>query len=132
MELNERILFYCVLSTVLKDVFGELQCSHCLSNGKEGCAVTPSPAEPCSKYRQRKGPMNCMIAKITNSSGSIIQFLRGCTGLWTSSGCINQSDTNTELCYDICSTNNCNSANRFRRSCIIYPITVLLYAIVTK
>jgi hypothetical protein len=58
-----------VVVLYIPDVFGELQCSHCLSNGYEGCAVSPSAVEPCSKKHQRKGPMNCMIAKITNSSG---------------------------------------------------------------
>lgn len=118
----------------ISDVFGELTCFRCISNGYHDCVIKPPPAEPCSKYFQRKGHMNCIIAKISITSGSCSFFYFTnifilCTLpshihiLLSCSGCINQSDK-ISLCYNICSTNNnnCNKANIFRSSLIMYLV----------
>ncbi|XP_060578066.1 uncharacterized protein LOC132735165 [Ruditapes philippinarum] len=129
MELKDKILFYCVLTTILKDVLGALECSQCVSDELEDCAINPPPAKPCNAYQaNQKGPVNCMKAKKTNTSGYLIQFIRGCTGVWTGSGCMPQADK-TMLCYEICSTSNCNAANDSKISiikCLLYLIYIII------
>ena len=53
----------------ISDVLGELECSQCLSDEVEDCAINPPPAKPCQEFQKKKGPVNCMIAKKTNTSG---------------------------------------------------------------
>jgi hypothetical protein len=56
--------------TLISDVLGALECSQCVSDEFEDCAINPPPAKPCNAYQaNQKGPVNCMKAKKTNTSG---------------------------------------------------------------
>lgn len=113
---------------VLGDVACMLECVQCVSDESGYCANNPPPAKPCQSNEQAGGPVNCMVAKKKNASGYVVQFIRGCTGVWISSGCMEQTD-DTTLCYRICSTNNCNTASRNQTAGILLFLIQLLYLI---
>lgn len=46
-----------------------LECSQCVSDPSGDCAKHPPPATPCNSLEQKRGPVNCMVAKKKNASG---------------------------------------------------------------
>ena len=51
------------------NVLGELECSQCLSDEVDDCAINPPPAKQCQEFQKKKGPVNYMFAKKTSTSG---------------------------------------------------------------